>query len=130
MNKVVLVGRLTKDPELKFLAGTGTAVVRITVAIDRKLKKDGRQEADFIPVIIWGKQAENTATYVVKGKLVSISGRIQTRSYNDKDGTKRYATEVVAEEIQFLEWANVQAAKEFSKSPDPDVIPVEGDIPF
>lgn len=103
MNKVVLVGRLTKDPELKFTPGTGTAVATCTLAVDRRFSsKDGQKEADFIPVVIWGKPAENTANYMSKGSLMGVSGRIQTRSYDAKDGTKRYVTEVVADEVQFL----------------------------
>lgn len=106
MNKVVLIGRLTKDPELKFTPGTGTVVATFNVAVDRKFSKDGQKEADFIPIVVWGKQAESTANYTCKGKLIGISGRIQTRSYDAKDGTKRYVTEVIAEEVQFIEWAN------------------------
>jgi single-strand DNA-binding protein len=106
MNKVVLIGRLTKDPELKFTQGSGNAVATFTVAVDRRLSnKDGVRETDFIPIVVWGKQAESTANYMSKGKLIGISGRIQTRSYDAKDGTKRYVTEVVAEEVQFLEYA-------------------------
>ncbi len=148
MNKVVLIGRLTKDPELKFTPGTGTAVATFTVAVDRRFSKDGQREADFIPVVVWGKQAESTANYMSKGKLIGISGRIQTRSYDAKDGSKRYVTEVVAEEVQFLEWGagNRPAGASFSgaNSDDfgrtqgfneeaygQDITPVEdGDIPF
>lgn len=105
MNRVVLIGRLTKDPELKFTPGTGTAVATFTLAVDRKFSgKEGQREADFIPIVVWGKSAENTANYVSKGKLIGICGRIQTRSYDAKDGSKRYVTEVVADEVQFLEW--------------------------
>jgi len=104
MNRVVLIGRLTKDPELRFTPGNGTAVTTFTLAIDRKFSKNN--EADFIPIVVWGKQAESTANYMSKGKLIGIGGRIQTRSYDAKDGTKRYVTEVVAEEVQFLEWGN------------------------
>jgi single-strand DNA-binding protein len=148
LNKVVLIGRLTKDPELKFTPGTGTAVATFTVAVDRRFSKDGQREADFIPVVVWGKQAESTANYMSKGKLIGISGRIQTRSYDAKDGSKRYVTEVVAEEVQFLEWGagNRPAGASFSgaNSDDfgrtqgfneeaygQDITPVEdGDIPF
>ena len=104
MNKVTLIGRLTKDPELKYTPGAGTAVTTLTLAVDRAYSKDGKKEADFIPVVIWGKQAESTAQYVSKGKLLGVAGRIQTRSYDAKDGTKRYVTEVIAEEVQFLEF--------------------------
>ncbi|WP_138204175.1 single-stranded DNA-binding protein [Haloimpatiens lingqiaonensis] len=106
MNKVVLIGRLTKDPELKFIQGSGTAVANFSIAVDRRIKSPGQPEADFIPIVVWGKQAESTANYMSKGKLIGISGRIQTRSYEAKDGTRRYITEVVAEEVQFLEWGN------------------------
>lgn len=106
MNKVVLIGRLTKDPELKFTPGTGAAVTTFTLAVDRRFKKDGQQSADFIPVVVWGKSAENTANYMSKGKLMSVAGRIETRSYEVKDGGRRYVTEVVADEVSFLEWGN------------------------
>ena len=105
MNKVVLIGRLTKDPELRFTPGTGAAVTTLTLAVDRYNPKTGQNEADFIPVVIWGKQAESTANYMSKGGQLAISGRIQTRSYDAKDGTKRYVTEVVADQfggVQFL----------------------------
>ncbi|MEG0613726.1 MAG: single-stranded DNA-binding protein [Clostridium sp.] len=104
MNKVVLIGRLTKDPELKFTPGTGTAVATFTIAVNRRFKKEGQPEADFIPVVVWGKQAESTANYMSKGKLLSVAGRIETRSYEAKDGGRRYVTEVVADEVSFLEW--------------------------
>ncbi|KZL90482.1 single-stranded DNA-binding protein [Clostridium magnum] len=148
MNKVVLIGRLTKDPELKFTPGTGTAVATFTVAVDRKFSKDGQKEADFIPIVVWGKQAESTANYTGKGKLIGISGRIQTRSYDAKDGTKRYVTEIVAEEVQFLEWGsgNKVAGSSFNDNTSgefgttqgfnqgtygEDITPVDdGDIPF
>jgi single-strand DNA-binding protein len=107
VNKVVLIGRLTKDPELKFTPGTGTAVATFTLAVDRRIpNKTGQREADFVPIVVWGKQAESTANYMSKGKLMGVSGRIQVRSYDAKDGTKRYVTEVVAEDVQFLEWGN------------------------
>ncbi|SKA89564.1 single-strand binding protein [Clostridium sp. USBA 49] len=105
MNKVVLIGRLTRDPDLKFTPGKGTAVSTVTLAVDNYFRKDaeGKKTADFIPVIVWGKQAENLANYMTKGKLIGVSGRIQTRNYEAKDGTKRYVTEIIADEVQFLE---------------------------
>ena len=146
MNKIVLIGRLTKDPELKFTPGTGTAVSTFTLAVDRRFSKDGQKEADFIPVVVWGKQAESTANYMSKGKLMGISGRIQTRNYDAKDGTKRYVTEVVAEEVQFLEWGGASGSKNASgnnnsintnqggfeeKNFGEEMTPVDdGDIPF
>ena len=105
MNKVVLIGRLTKDPELKYTPGTATAVTTITLAVENYNSKSGEKTADFIPVVLWGKQAENTAQYMLKGNQVAISGRISVRTYDAKDGTKRYVTEVVADMfngVQFL----------------------------
>jgi single-strand DNA-binding protein len=146
MNKVVLIGRLTKDPELKFTPGTGTAVATFTLAVDRRLpNKNGQREADFVPIVVWGKQAESTANYMSKGKLMGVSGRIQTRSYEAKDGTRRYVTEVVADEVQFLEWGNgtnsnrsaTQSNSEYSAMDfegsiyEDEMTPVDdGDIPF
>ena len=129
MNKVTLIGRLTKDPELKYTPGQGTAVTTINLAVDRRFTKDEKKEADFIPVVIWGKQAESTAQYVSKGKLIGIAGRIQTRSYEAKEGGKRYVTEVVAEEVQFLEWGEKPQGN--SNSDYSDMEPIEdSDIPF
>ena len=90
MNRVVLIGRLTKDPELRFTPGSGKAVTSFTLAVDRRFKSQGQPEADFIPIVVWGKPAENVANYMSKGKLIGIGGRIQTRSYEAKDGTRRY----------------------------------------
>ena len=107
MNRVNLIGRLTKDPELRFTPGTGMAVSTFTIAIDRrKANKDGKKEADFIPIVVWGKQGENVANYMSKGRLIGISGRIQTRNYEGKDGIRRYITEIVADEVQFLDYKN------------------------
>ena len=105
MNKWIGIGRLTKDPELKYTPGTGTAVTTITLAVENYNSKTQEKTADFIPVVLWGKQAENTAQYMLKGNQVAISGRISVRTYDAKDGTKRYVTEVVADMfngVQFL----------------------------
>ncbi|MGN2336818.1 single-stranded DNA-binding protein [Clostridium cagae] len=137
MNKVVLIGRLTKDPELKFTPGAGTAVTTLTLAVDKYNSKSGQKEADFVSVVVWGKQAESTANYMVKGSQMAISGRIQTRNYEAKDGTKRYVTEVVATEVQFLSKSNDSNSGNSSSSPfdngnfDEDINPVDdGDCPF
>ena len=95
MNKWVGIGRLTKDAELKYTPGKGTAVSTFTLAID-----DGfgdNKKTDFIPIVLWGKSAENLAAYLIKGTQVAVAGRISTRSYDAKDGSKRYVTEVVAD---------------------------------
>ena len=103
LNKVVLIGRLTKDPELRYTA-SGTAVARFTLAVDRGFKnQDGEKQADFIPITVWRTQAENCAKHLAKGRLVAVVGRIQTGHY-DKDGQRHYTTEVVADEVRFLEW--------------------------
>lgn len=97
MNKVVLIGRLTKDPELRYTPGNGVAVSSLTLAVDNYNSKTGEKGADFIPVVVWGKSAENVAQYCIKGSQIAVSGRIANRSYEAKDGTKRYITEVVAD---------------------------------
>lgn len=136
MNRVVLIGRLTKDPELRFIAGSGTAVSSVTLAVDNHFRKDasGNKTADFIPVVVWGKQAEALANYMTKGRLLAVSGRIQTRSYEDKEGAKRYVTEVHADEIQFLDKGNGQVSGNQQDNSNPfdlDMTPVDdGDIPF
>lgn len=143
MNKVVLIGRLTKDPELRFTPGSGQAVCSVTLAVDRYNSKTGEHEADFIPVVIWGKQAEATANYMLKGRQMAVSGRIQTRSYDAKDGTKRYVTEIVADMfggVQFLGSKsenqgqnNYQQSNSYSDSGqlDGQLEPIDGDdMPF
>ena len=130
MNKVTLIGRISKEIDLKFLPGTGKATASFTMAVDRRMpNKDGQKEADFIPIVVWGKQAENTANYMGKGKLIAVSGRLQVRSYDAKDGTKRYVTEVVAEEVQFLDKGNSNSNNSFDSGNDMTEI-TDDDIPF
>ena len=100
MNKVVLVGNLTKDPEMK-QTPNGISVARFTVAVRRRFAKEGQQEADFISCIAWRQQAEFLCKYFTKGSGIQLCGSIQTRSWDGKDGKKQYATEVVADEISF-----------------------------
>ena len=103
MNKVFLIGRLTKDPELRY-SSNNVAVCNITVAVNRPFEnQNGQREADFINVSVWRKQAENVKNYLTKGSQVAVDGRIQTRNYDDKDGKKIYVTEVIADNIQFLD---------------------------
>ena len=102
MNNVSLVGRLTKDPELRTIS-TGNATCSFTVAVNRQFTNaNGERETDFINCVIWGKQAENLVKYCTKGSLVGVIGRIQTRNYDGQDGKKVYVTEVVANSISFL----------------------------
>ena len=104
MNKVVLLGRLTKDPEVRYSTGEKeTAVARYTVAVDRRFKRDGEPTADFIPCVVFGRSAEFAEKYFHQGMRVSISGHIQTGSYTNKDGVKVYTTVVIVEEQEFAE---------------------------
>lgn len=95
MNKWVGIGRLTKDSELRFTAGKGTANLTFTMAIDDGFGEN--KKTNFIPIVVWGKSAESLSSYLVKGTKVAVSGKIQTRSYDGQDGTKKYVTEVVAD---------------------------------
>ena len=101
MNKVVLVGRLVRDPELR-TTGTGRSVCSFSLAVDRRFKQDGQPTADFFNIVAWGKQAELISQYLGKGRQIALSGRLQSRSYMAKDGSKRYVTEVVLEEFDFI----------------------------
>lgn len=102
MNKVFLIGRLTKDPELRY-TGSNTAVASFTLAVNRTFtNQSGEREADFINIVVWRKQAENVKNYLSQGSQVAVDGRIQTRSYDDNNGQRRYVTEVVADNVEFL----------------------------
>ena len=99
MNKVILIGRLTKDPELRFAAGSGTAVCRFTMAVTRPFKKD---ETDFINCVAFGKTGETIAQYLTKGRQLAVTGSIRTGSYDAQDGTKRYTTDVAVDSFEFI----------------------------
>lgn len=103
MNKAIEIGRLTRDQEVRYSQGNNTAVARYTIAVDRKFKREGEQTADFIPCVVFGKQAEFAEKYFRKGTKVVISGRITTGSYTNKDGQKIYTTEITVEEQEFAE---------------------------
>ena len=105
MNSVVLIGRLTKDPEVRY-TGDQMAVASFTVAIDLPQRADKEKVTDFPRVTVFGKQAENCERFLKKGRLVAVEGRIQTGSYNNKDGQKVYTTDVVANRVEFLEWGD------------------------
>ena len=113
MNKVILIGRLTRDPELRTLA-TGTATTSFSIAVNRPFtNQDGQREADFINCVSWRKQAENIARFCNKGTQVAVEGRIQTRSYDAQDGSKRYVTEVVADNVTFLSPKGSSSSNDF-----------------
>ena len=102
MNKIFLIGRLTKNPELKYTP-SGAAVCSFTLAVDRRFtSQSGEREADFINIVVWNKAAENCAKYLSKGKQTAVEGRLQIRSYDGNDGKKRWVTEVVADNVEFL----------------------------
>ncbi|MDB2157367.1 single-stranded DNA-binding protein [Clostridium butyricum] len=103
MNKIILLGRLIKDPELKQNENGDKLYTRFVIAVQRNFKlPDGTREADFITVIVWGKKAEIICKHTQKGSLITVSGRLRTGSYEDKDGIKRYIAEVVAEDFKFI----------------------------
>ena len=102
MNKVFLIGRLTRDPELRY-TDANIPVCRFSIAVNRTYSnQNGEREADFINIIVWRKQAENVKNYLTQGSQVAIDGRIQTRSYDDNNGQKRYVTEVIADNVEFI----------------------------
>ncbi|MDO7787277.1 single-stranded DNA-binding protein [Desulforamulus aquiferis] len=104
LNKIIIIGRLTRDPELRYTTN-GVAVAKLTLAVDRpQFNKDREKETDFIDVVVWQKQAENCANNLGKGRLVAVEGRLQIRSYDDNQGIRRKAAEVVAETVKFLDW--------------------------
>lgn len=137
INNVVLVGRLTRDPELKFTPN-GAAVVTFTLAVNRNFtNQSGQREADFINCVIWRKPAETLANYAKKGTLLGVTGRIQTRSYDNPQGQRVYVTEVVAETFQLMESKDVseQRANETNETaekskPTPTPLPKQETDPF
>ena len=136
MNKVILIGRLTKDPELRYAAGSGTAVCRFTVAINRQFKKD---ETDFINCVAFGKIGETIAQYITRGRQIAVTGAIRTGSYDAQDGTKRYTTDVAVESFEFIgnsnNNANNNSESNWNQPVDDvgfgDMTPIDdGDMPF
>lgn len=144
MNNVTLIGRLTRDPEVRYTSGSQMAVARFSIAVDRPVKQGQDKQADFPSIIVFGKQAENCERFLAKGRLVGIEGRLQTGSYTNKSGNKVYTTEVVANRVEFLEWGdrgsngnnNAVSVPVPSAPPMDDGIPAgfqaidEDDIPF
>ena len=124
MNRVMLIGRITAKPELRY-TGSNIPYSRFSVAVNRTFSNSqGQREADFINVIIWRKRAENVCNFLDKGSLVSVEGRIQTGSYDDKDGNKRYTMDVVADSVQFLE-SRSQSQNRTSSSYNDNVSPYD-----
>lgn len=132
MNKVILTGRLTKEPDVRYSAGENqTAVARYTLAVDRKFKRQGdEQTADFINCVTFGKNAEFAEKYLKKGTKIAVTGRIQTGSYVNKDGQKVYTTDVVVEEHEFCESKGQQEKQEQQKDEGFMEIPSESGLPF
>lgn len=141
MNQIVIIGRLTRDVDLRETQD-GMSYARFTLAVDRNLSKDKKREfesrgvatADFIPVVVWGAQARTCANYLSKGKLVAVSGSIRTSSY-EKDGQRRYSTDVNAQNVQFLEWGDKSFRRDEQDETDSfgDISgfePTDSDIPF
>ena len=128
MNSVVLIGRLARDPELRFVPATGMAVARLTLAVDKDLfgeKKQqaisqGKPTADFINITVFGKTAENCANYLAKGSQCAIHGRISTGSYTTQSGEKRYTTDVIADKVEFIGSKNQGSASQQGKPVQPD----------
>lgn len=123
MNKCHIIGRMTKDPEVRYTQG-GTAVATFTLAVDRRVAKDKPKEADFIPCVVWGKMADGVVkNYCHKGKQVAVEGRIQVRSYDAKDGTKRYVTEVIVNDLELLGKGDGSSKQNGGNYPTDDEIP-------
>lgn len=145
INTVILIGRLVRDPELKFIPNTGKAVVNYTLAIDRNLSREkkaeltekGQPTADFIRVIAWGKLAETCANYLAKGRMVAVQGSIQTGSYKTNTGETRYSTDVIANSVEFLQSGSDKPKEETDETSfngynldDFQAIEDDEDIPF
>ena len=138
MNQVVLIGRLTRDPDMRYTQ-SGMGVCKFTLAVDKDLAKDkkaefttqGKPTADFIQVLVFGKMAEACAQYLAKGRMTAVSGRINTGNYTKEDGTKVYTTDVMASKVEFLEWGEKKQEKK-EETGDDVFIPVydDDDIPF
>ena len=131
MNSVQLIGRLTRDPEIRYTAGTQMAVATFTVAIDRPTK-DKEKHTDFPRVTVFGRSAENCERYLAKGRLVGIQGSLQTGSYKNKSGETVYTTDVIANRVEFLEWGDKNKP---AQQPPADYAPdgftaIDEDIPF
>jgi single-strand DNA-binding protein len=130
MNKVFLIGNLTKDPELSTTSNS-IKVCRFTLAVSRNYAgRDGKRETDFLPIVVWRQQADNCAKYLKKGSKAAVSGSIQTRSYDAQDGTRRYVTEVTADEVQFLSTKSDMEATSGDDDVFDNLKSIDEDLPF
>ena len=137
MNKVMLIGNLTRDPELR-TTSSGTSVCTFSIAVNRNFTNAaGEREADFINITVWRGLAENCAKYLTKGRKVAVAGSLQSRTYDDKEGNKRYALEVVADDVEFLSSRNdsadalaAGANRPAARKPVANLQPVDDELPF
>lgn len=133
LNQIVLIGRLTRDPELRYTAGSGVAVASFTLAVDRPFtNQQGEREADFVSIVTWRKLAENCASYLKKGSLAAVTGRLQIRSYDDSQGIRRKVAEVVADNVRFLDRGkSSEAGESHEEGPAVDDLEISpDDVPF
>jgi len=130
LNRVILIGRLTRDPELRYTPG-GAAVARMAIAVDRPFtNRQGERETDFIDIVVWQKLAETCANYLGKGRLIAVEGRLQIRSYDDSQGIRRKAAEIVAENVRFLDRAKEAQVGEHPGDIADDVPFSDDEVPF
>lgn len=130
LNRVILIGRLTKDPELRYTP-QGVAVTQFTLAVDRPFQTNGEKEADFIPVVTWRQLAETCANYLRKGRLTAVEGRIQVRNYENNEGKRVYVTEVIADNVRFLERNETESREEPKHTDYSKAIDISSDdLPF
>jgi single-strand DNA-binding protein len=123
LNRIILIGRLTADPQLRYTAN-GNAVTNFTLAVNKSfVGQDGERGADFIDVVVWRKLAEACANHLAKGRLAAVEGRLEIRSYEDQQGVRRKAAEVVADNVRFLEWGKEQTSSSDTDEPDFDQVP-------
>lgn len=140
MNKTILIGRLTKDVELRYTQTTNIAVAAFTLAVDRKFAKEGEErQSDFFNIVAWNKLAEASSSYLRKGMQVAITGKLQNRTWEDEQGVKHYVTEIIAEDLDFIDHKKFQSSDESilnsptsatSKENDSDSICCSDDLPF
>ncbi|CAM4411170.1 single-stranded DNA-binding protein [Paenibacillus xylanexedens] len=128
LNRSILIGRLTRDPELRYTPA-GVAVTQFTLAVDRPFTSNGEKEADFIPVVTWRQTAEACANFLRKGRLCAVEGRIQVRNYENSEGKRVYVTEVIADNVRFLERGEQQESTQ-SRDEGKQIDIADDDLPF